>query len=751
MTLLTVEGLGVRFGSAAAPPVVRDVSFSLDRGECLAVVGESGSGKSVTARSLVGLTGPRSVVTARRLEFDGTDLGTLGEAGWRGVRGRRIGLVLQDALTSLDPLHTVGAEVAEPLRVHGLAPRAERSSLAAALLGRAGVPEPERRAAQYPHQLSGGLRQRALIASALAGAPDLLIADEPTTALDVTVQAQVLELLAELRRAGTALLLISHDLSVVARTADRVAVMYGGRIVESGPTARLLADPRHPYTRALLAAVPGPATRGRRLAVPVLDRPGPTADGCPYAARCDRADRTCLEALPAIDHHGTRCWHPVLERPATAPGGRPDGPSAEPVPAGGVLAAVAVAGHGVSASVDARVEAVGSSAAVDSVSAEPVGGGVVRSSGPVPAGGVLAAVAVAGLGVSASVDARVEAAGSSAAVDSVSAEPVGGGVVRSSESVPAGGVLASVAVAGQGVSASSDGGSAVARSAPAASRAAEVTLTERPAGLPAAAPGRADGASAARSALIEVDQVTKSFGGRPVVRGVSLTLAAGETLGLVGESGSGKTTVARMVLGLERPDSGTVRLGGGPWSELPERRRRAQRLRLQAVPQDPLGSFDPRHTVERVIGAAVARSGVARGRARRERTAELLDQVGLPAALLTRRPAELSGGQRQRVAIARALAPAPEVLVCDEPVSALDVSVQAQILDLMGDLREHLGLAMLFISHDLGVVHHLADRVAVMTDGQLVETGEVTDVFTNPAAGYTRRLLAAVTTLEVPA
>ncbi|MEV4559587.1 ABC transporter ATP-binding protein [Kitasatospora sp. NPDC049285] len=580
MTLLAVEGLHVRFGDVHA---VRDVSFTLDRGECLAVVGESGSGKSVTARTLVGLTGAGSTVTGR-LDFDGEDLTSLPDKRWRAVRGRRIGLVLQDALTSLDPLRTIGAEVAEPLRVHRLAPAAERPARVRDLLTRAGIPDPARRADQYPHQLSGGLRQRALIASALAGEPDLLIADEPTTALDVTVQAQVLDLLDELRRAGTALLLISHDLSVVARLADRVAVMYGGRIVETGPTERLLADPRHPYTRALLAAVPGPRTRGTRLAVPVLDGPSPAADGCPYASRCARADRTCRDTLPPVDGHGTRCWHP--------------GPADPP--------------------------------------------GVLRPVPPAP--------------------------------------------------------------------------------------------SPRPAATADAGPG---------GPLLDAERITKAFGGRTVVHEVSLQLAAGEVLGLVGESGSGKTTVARIVLGLEEPDSGTVRLGGQPWSGVHERRRRADRLRLQAVQQDPLSSFDPRADVARVIGEALARAGVPRGRERTRRTTELLDQVGLPAALLRRRPAELSGGQRQRVAIARALAPAPQILVCDEPVSALDVSVQAQILDLLHDLRRDLGVAMLFISHDLGVVHHLADRVAVMKDGHLVETGEVDEVFARPAADYTRRLLAA--------
>ncbi|MFB7382828.1 dipeptide ABC transporter ATP-binding protein [Kitasatospora purpeofusca] len=579
--LLAVEGLDVSFGPVHA---VQDVSFALDRGECLAVVGESGSGKSVTARTLVGLTGAGgrvpAAVSARRLAFDGLDLATLTEGQWREVRGRRIGLVLQDALVSLDPLRTVGAEIAEPLRVHGLASRAELPARVRSLLERTGVPEPERRAAQYAHQLSGGLRQRALIASALAAEPDLLIADEPTTALDVTVQAQVLDLLDELRGKGTALLLISHDLSVVGRLADRVAVMFGGRIVETGPAERLLAEPRHPYTRALLAAVPGARTRGTRLAPEPAGRPAAAPGGCPYAARCAAADDTCRITLPPVDALGSRCWHPTA-----------------------------------------------------------VGASVLSVREPDPA------------------------------------------------------------------------------------------------------PTVVDGAD--RTPLLDVDRIGRSFAGRPVVRDVSFRLHAGETLGLVGESGSGKTTTARIVLGLERPDTGTVQLDGRPWSALTERRRRPDRLRIQAVQQDPLGSFDPRFTVERLVAEAVARTGVPRGEARRHRVTELLDQVGLPTALLARRPTELSGGQRQRVAIARALAPAPALLVCDEPVSALDLSVQAQILDLLADLRRELGLALLFISHDLGVVQHLADRVAVMKDGRLVETATVDRLFAEPADPYTRRLLAA--------
>ncbi|MGW2277160.1 dipeptide ABC transporter ATP-binding protein [Streptomyces sp. NPDC001770] len=596
--LLTVEGLDVTFRRDGEVRAVRDVSFTLDRGECLAVVGESGSGKSVTARTLLGLTGNHASVSARRLAFDGTDLSALSERQWRAVRGRRIGLVLQDALVSLDPLRTVGAEVGETLREHSLAAGPEVRERTLALLSEAGIPDPERRAAEYPHQLSGGLRQRALIASALSGAPELLVADEPTTALDVTVQAQVLELLGRLVGEGTALLLISHDLSVVARLADRVAVMYGGLVVEQGRAADVLEEPRHPYTRALLAAVPTVGSKGRALSVAAARRPAAGPGGCPYAARCISADDRCRTELPAADAgadgHLTLCWHP---------------------------------------------------------------------------------------------------------------------------------------------------GEAVPLAGPDASRPrAEAT---------AAVPRSGAGAPGAGPALLEVAGVSKSFrapggGSWTAVRDVSFQVAAGETLGLVGESGSGKTTTARIVLGLVEPDEGSVRFEGEAWSGLPERARRDRRRRLQVVHQDPLGSFDPRHTVRRIIAEAVARAGIARGRARAARVAELLGQVGLPAALADRRPLQLSGGQRQRVAIARALATEPRLIVCDEPVSALDVSIQAQVLDLLAELQRELGLSLLFISHDLGVVHHVSDRVIVMKEGELVESGQVEQIFDRPAHPYTRELLAAL-------
>ncbi|MEU1088637.1 ABC transporter ATP-binding protein [Streptomyces sp. NPDC005892] len=606
--LLTVEGLDVTFRRDGEVRAVRDVSLTLDRGECLAVVGESGSGKSVTARTLLGLTGAHASVSARRLAFDGTDLTSLSERQWRALRGRRIGLVLQDALVSLDPLRTVGAEVGETLREHSLAAGPGVRERTLALLSQAGIPDPERRAAEYPHQLSGGLRQRALIASALSGAPELLVADEPTTALDVTVQAQVLDLLGRLVGEGTALLLISHDLSVVARLADRVAVMYGGLVVEQGRAAEVLEEPRHPYTRALLAAVPTIGSKGRALSVTAARQPAAGPDGCPYAARCLLADERCRAGLPAAtadgDGHLTLCWHPGGAPPARPAASHP----------------------------------------------------------------------------------RATAATVSTAI------------ATATDVVPA---------------------------------------------------GEDDPAAGTGPALLEVAGVSKSFrapggGSWTAVRDVSFRIGAGETLGLVGESGSGKTTTARIVLGLVEPDEGSVRFGGDAWSGLPERARRDRRRHLQVVHQDPLGSFDPRHTVRRIVAEAAARAGVPRGRTRSARVSELLGQVGLPAAVADRRPLQLSGGQRQRVAIARALATEPRLIVCDEPVSALDVSIQAQVLDLLAELQRELGLALLFISHDLGVVHHVSDRVIVMKDGELVESGHVEQIFDRPVHPYTRELLAAL-------
>ncbi|WP_345752774.1 ABC transporter ATP-binding protein [Microbacterium rhizophilus] len=553
--LVDVAGLNVDFPVGRGwVRVVRDVSFRIHPGECLALVGESGSGKSVTSRSLVGLAADSARVTADRLELEGRDVRGHGERDWRGIRGSRVGFVLQDALASLDALRHVGAEISETLELHTSLTRAERADRVIELLTDVGVPEPEIRARQYPYELSGGLRQRALIASAIAADPQILIADEPTTALDATVAAQILQLLERLKRRAGATLVVSHDLAVVARIADRIAVMRAGEIVEQGTTESVLYDPQHAYTKQLLAAIPARAKRGARLA--------PTSRATRY--------------LPP--------------------------------------------------------EAVG-----DRV-------------GPAPRAGRLAQVA--------------------------------------------------------------------------------------PQGTP----------------LVEVRDLAKTFRGpdgtdRRVLHGVDFALHRGETLGIVGESGSGKTTAARIALGAETATSGQVLLAGRDVAGLGRRERAALRLGVQAVSQDPLGSFDPRYTVRAVLGEALRVAGYPRA-ARTARALELLDLVGLDRATLDRRPLELSGGMRQRVAIARALATSPDVIVADEPVSALDVSVQAQILDLLVDLQRATGVAILFISHDLAVVHHLADRVLVMSGGRVVESGDVERVFTTPEHAYTRELLAAIPHLD---
>ncbi|KML70775.1 dipeptide ABC transporter ATP-binding protein [Pectobacterium peruviense] len=545
--LLRVDGLSVTFPSPFGPiRSVKNLSFQVNAGEILALVGESGSGKSVTARTLVGLSGENVDVQANAIELtrhDGSlcDLRYLTDRDWRAIRGREIGFVLQDALVSLDPLRKIGQEVAEPILTHRLLPREQIPARVAELLIKAGIPDPENRAAQYPHELSGGLRQRALIASALAAGPQLLIADEPTTALDATVQKQVLKVFTALAQAGHGVLLITHDLAVVADVADRVIVMQQGSLVEGGEARQLLSAPTHPYTRKLLAAIPTASTRGKWLA-----------------------------------------------------------------------------------------------------------------------------------GV----------------------DPLQNGIAPSASSL-------------------------------------------------------ATNHDSTNAIALTADQIAVSFkrpdGSRmQAVNQVSLQIKRGETLGIVGESGSGKTTLGKVILALQKPDSGEVRLSGNAWSALTERERRPLRARIQTITQDPLSSFDPQFTVAQILRQPLRLRRDLNDDEKQLRILTLLEYVGLTPDLLSRRPTALSGGQRQRVSIAQALASDPDILICDEPVSALDVTTQAQVLDLLVALQRQLGLTMLFISHDLGVVQHMSHRIAVMKDGDIVETGPVEQIFNQPQHPYTRLLLSTV-------
>ncbi|MFC4630293.1 dipeptide ABC transporter ATP-binding protein [Promicromonospora alba] len=556
--VLNVQDLVVTFperGGAGRRSVVDGVSFQVAAGECVAIVGESGSGKSVTARSIVGLAGEGARVTAAELTVAGQDVLSLSGRRLRSLRGGTVGLIAQDALVSLDPLRPVGREIGDTLALHTGLDAAARRARTIELLDRVGLPDAELRAGQRPGQLSGGQRQRALIAAGIAGEPLLVIADEPTTALDQPVQAGVLQLLGQLRDDGTGVLLISHDLSVVLGIADRVLVMTDGAVVEEGTPAEVFERPRHPYTRKLVAAVPGGVPRGTPLSAA-----GPAAGVERRSGRGMAADRATKPTFDGASARG-----------ATGP------------TFGDVL-----------------LEALG---------------------------------------------------------------------------------------------------------------------------------------------LARTFQV----GGREIVAAddVSFTLRAGRTLGLVGESGSGKSTTARLLLGLERPDAGEVTLLGEPWIPLPEARRRPRRPLVGAVFQDALSSFDPRWTVGTVLADALTRGRTTRPGPVRAEIAELLDTVGLDPAEATRRPLHLSGGQRQRVAVARALAADPRVLILDEPVSALDVSVQAQVLDLLDRLQRERNLAYLLITHDLGVALHMSDDIAVMQEGRIVGSGPTATVFDDPQHPYVRLLREA--------
>ncbi|RMX07728.1 ABC transporter ATP-binding protein [Corticibacter populi] len=543
--LLDVQSLNVGFRTPHGyRHIVSHFDLRLHRGETVAIVGESGSGKTVATRALIGLAGDNAVMKADVLRFRQQSLLAASQRELQALRGAQIGYVLQDALVSLDPLQPVRREIAEALHAHVRLDKAATRQRTIELLTDVGVPQPEIRQDQYPAELSGGLRQRALIATALAQNPPVIIADEPTTALDVLVQAQVLQVLQGLIARGTSLILISHDLSVVAQLADHILVMKAGEVVESGPAAQVLGQPRHAYTQALIKAVPGPGTRGRRLS----DAPG---------ALADRAD-----AAP-------------VDSPATGDSG---------------------------------------------------------------------------------------------------------------------------------------------------------------------------------TVVLEARALSKSFkapDGQAIhaLRQVSLQLHKGEVLGIVGASGSGKSTVARVLLGLTPYDEGAVLYRGLEWLKASAPERRRVRGRIAMVYQDPYSSFDPRWTVARILSDVLNLHGRGR-KARRKDILALLHTVGLDERHLDAYPLHLSGGQRQRVAIARALAVNPDVLVLDEAVSALDVSIQAQILDLLVDLRARYALSIIFISHDLGVIHHIADRVLVMKDGQIVEQGEAEALFTAPQHPYTQELLAALPRLE---
>jgi peptide/nickel transport system ATP-binding protein len=603
--MLEAEGLRTSL-DASGGEVVRaldGVDLGIARGETFAIVGESGCGKSMTALTLMRLLPEQGRVVGGSVRLDGTDLLALPEARMRDVRGGRVAMIFQEPATSLNPVLTVGRQIGEVLERHvGLRGAAARAR-ALSLLDAVGIADGARRLDEYPFQLSGGMKQRVMIALALAAEPELLVADEPTTALDVTIQAQVLEVLARAQRErGMAILLITHDLGVVAGMAHRVAVMYAGQIVEVGSRAAFFRTPQHPYARKLFAALPGSGARGAALEVIPGQVPSlaGTFPGCRFVDRCEHAFERCRVEppgwTPVADGHQVRCH--LREREIagelTAP------PSTEGLEA-------------------------------DRVAAPPL------------------------LEVR---DLKVHF-------------PIRRGILK------------------------------------------------------------------------------RTVGHVRAVDGVSLSIPAGRTLALVGESGCGKTTAGKSILQLVRPTAGEVRFDGVELTALRGAALRSRRADFQIVFQDPYASLNPRMRVHDILMEGMTALEVLPSRqARAARILELLGYVGLPGEAQWRYPHEFSGGQRQRIAIARALSVNPKLLVCDEPTSALDVSVQAQILNLLKRLQREMGLAYLFITHNIGVVAYLADEVAVMYLGRIVERGTVLEVLGSPRHPYTQALLAAVPDLE---
>ena len=608
MPLLSVESLGVRYATPAGSiAALRDVSFSVEAGQAVALVGESGSGKSTVALAILGLLGPEATLAGGRVLLDGRNLLDLPPAEMRGVRGNRVSIVFQDPFASLNPGLAIGIQVAEPLMQHRGMRRDEALAKARTALAEVGLPRPEELLRAYPHQLSGGMQQRVLIAQALICDPDLIILDEPTTALDVTIEAQILDLLDALRqRRQLAMLFITHNFGVVNRICDSACVLYSGSMLEAGSKGRILGEPAHPYTQGLLGSM---VRLGRERLERLAPIPGRFPDlrrlpaGCLFHPRCPHALGACRtepQVMRPLSGGWVRCWRAGSLPPQAVP----DAPAA-----------------------------------------------AARSA---PSQGPLLAVH------------------DLCKIYSLAPRLVTGG----------------------------------------------------------------------RFAL--------RFDRREVraVDGLSLTIRSGEVVGLVGESGSGKSTLGRCIARLTELSAGRIEFDGRDVTAAHGAALRSFRRGVQIIFQNPMSSLNPRRRVGAALGRSLDLLGDARLPNRAARIGELLESVGLPAHYAGRYPHQLSGGERQRVSIARALASNPRFIVCDEPISALDVSVQATVLNLLADLRDQRGLAYLFISHDISAVAHIADRIVVMYGGVILEEGPTEMVLSPPFHPYTEALVSAVPSVE---
>ena len=613
--LLDVRDLRTEFRTEHGRIVAaNDVSFALDRGETMGIVGESGAGKSVTARSLLQLIDSPGEITGGQVLLDGDDLLERNESEMQAIRGNKIALIPQDPMSSLNPVLTVGTQIVETITHHQGVDEDDAREQAVEAMRDVGIPDAADRIDDYPHEFSGGMRQRVLLAIGLSCEPDLVIADEPTTALDVTTQAKILDLLNDLQdEKGMAVLMITHNLGVVAQTCDHVGVMYAGNLVETAALDKLFDDPQHPYTRALIDSIPQVDVSYDEL--PTLDGSmpdlGALPTGCNFAPRCEYATEACRTG---------------------------DDPDLESVPG-----------------TSSRAACIRTDEIDLSESAKPGLAGTGRDE------------------VDRTGDPLFEVRNLRKYFDA------GDSVLDSFRFQRGDGLLPRIE----------------------------------------------------RRHVKAVDDI-------------SFDVYPGETVGLVGESGCGKSTVARTALQLLEPTSGEVYFDGHPLHELGTSDIRSLRREMQMIFQDPHSSLNPRKTVGQIVGRAMEKHDIAQGKEKQRRVRELLERVGLSGDAAERYPHEFSGGQQQRVAIAHALAVEPKLIVCDEPVSALDVSVQAQILNLLNDIQAERGIAFLFISHNIGVIRHICDRVAVMYLGKIAEFGSVDQVFAPPFHPYTESLLSAV-------